>query len=151
MVGALRNLAHARETLPEGAAIEAIHVEGPHISPLDGPRGAHPVRWVRPPDLEEYRRWQDAASGNVRLVTLSPEWPEASRYIEHITRDGVVASIGHTQATPEQIQDAVRAGATLSTHLGKPCTPPARASRTVSGSNSRRTASPRASSWTASI
>jgi N-acetylglucosamine-6-phosphate deacetylase len=118
MLGALRNLTHARETLPEGAAIEAIHVEGPHISPQDGPRGAHPARWVRPPDLEEYRRWQDAASGNVRLITLSPEWPDASRYIEYVTRDGVVASIGHTQATPEQIQDAVRAGATLSTHLG---------------------------------
>src|SRR5271169_2473175 len=44
MLGALRNLAHARETLPEGAAIEAIHVEGPHISPEDGPRGAHPAR-----------------------------------------------------------------------------------------------------------
>jgi N-acetylglucosamine-6-phosphate deacetylase len=118
MLGAMRNLAHARETLPEGPAIEGIHVEGPHISPEDGPRGAHPVHWVRGPDLEEYRRWQDAASGNVRLITLSPEWPDAPRYIEHVTRDGVVASIGHTQARREQIQDAVRAGATLSTHLG---------------------------------
>ncbi len=123
MLGALRNLAHARETLPEGPAIEAIHVEGPHISPEDGPRGAHPVRWVRPPDLEEYRRWQDAASGNVRLITLSPEWPDAPRYIEHITRDGVVASIGHTRAMRQQIQDAVRAGATLSTHLGNALLP----------------------------
>lgn len=118
MLGALANLARARETLPHGEAMEAFHVEGPHISTDDGPRGAHPVRWVRPPDVEEYKRWQDAANGNVRLITLAPEWPEAPRYIEHITREGVVASIGHTSATPEQIQDAVRAGATLSTHLG---------------------------------
>jgi len=52
------------------------------------------------------------------LVTLSPEWPEASRYIEQLTREGIVISIGHTRASREQIGDAVRAGATLSTHLG---------------------------------
>ena len=118
MLASLRNLADARETLAHGAAIEALHVEGPHIAPEDGPRGAHPARWVRPPDLEEYRRWQDAARGAIRLVTLSPEWPEAPSYIEHLARDGVVAAIGHTAATSAQIQDAVRAGATLSTHLG---------------------------------
>jgi N-acetylglucosamine-6-phosphate deacetylase len=118
MLGALRNLAAARETLEEGPAMEAFHVEGPHISPEDGPRGAHPRRWVRPPDLNEYKRWQEAAGGQVRLVTLSPEWPEAFPYIEALSRDGVVLSIGHTKATPEQIQDAVSAGATLSTHIG---------------------------------
>src|SRR5580658_8331270 len=118
MLGALRNLRCAKETLREGAAIDGFHIEGPHISPEDGPRGAHPARWVRPPDLDEFRRWQEAADGNVRLVTLSPEWPEAARYIETITNDGVVASIGHTKANRRQIQDAVSAGATLSTHLG---------------------------------
>lgn len=118
MLGALRNLAAAKGSLEEGAAMEAFHVEGPHISPEDGPRGAHPQHWVRPPDLNEYKRWQEAANGNVRLITLSPEWPDAPRYIEAITRDGVVASIGHTKATADQIQDAVSAGATLSTHIG---------------------------------
>jgi N-acetylglucosamine-6-phosphate deacetylase len=70
MLGALRNLTRARETLPEGPAMEAFHVEGPHISPHDGPRGAHPARWVRPPDFDEFRGWQDAAQGHVRMVTL---------------------------------------------------------------------------------
>jgi N-acetylglucosamine-6-phosphate deacetylase len=118
MAAALRNLADARETLENGAAMEAFHVEGPHISPEDGPRGAHPRQWVRPPDLDEFRRWQDAARGNVRLVTLSPEWPGAARYIEQLTNEGVVVSIGHTSASRDQIEDAIRAGATLSTHLG---------------------------------
>jgi len=118
MLGALRNLAYARETLAEGPSMEAFHVEGPHISPHDGPRGAHPARWVRPPDFEEFKRWQDAAQGNVRLVTLSPEWPEAPAYIDKLALEGVVTSIGHTRATRQQIQDAVSAGATLSTHLG---------------------------------
>ena len=118
MLGSLRNLAKAKLSLPEGESMEAFHVEGPHISPDDGPRGAHPQRWVRPPDIDEYRRWQDATDGNVRLVTLSPEWPGAAKYIEAVVADGVVISIGHTKATGEQIQDAVNAGATKSTHIG---------------------------------
>jgi N-acetylglucosamine-6-phosphate deacetylase len=98
--------------------MEAFHVEGPYISPEDGPRGAHPQRWVRSPDLDEFRRFQDAARGNIRLVTLSPEWPEAPGFIENIVREGVAASIGHTRASAEQIAAAVSAGATLSTHIG---------------------------------
>src|SRR5260370_2259054 len=118
MAGALRNLANAKEALPEGAAMEAFHVEGPYISPEDGPRGAHPRRWARPPDLDEFHRFQDAARGHIRLITLSPEWPDAPRFIETVVREGVVASIGHTRATTAEIASAVSAGATLSTHIG---------------------------------
>ena len=118
MLGALSNLAQAKEAVWEGQAMQAFHVEGPYISPEDGPRGAHPAQWVRPPDLEEFQRFQEAARGNIRLVTLSPEWPGAPRFIESLVRDGVVASIGHTRATSGEIAAAVSAGATLSTHLG---------------------------------
>jgi N-acetylglucosamine-6-phosphate deacetylase len=118
MAAALRNLANAKQSIPEGPAMEAFHLEGPYISPDDGPRGAHPARWVRPPDLSEFQRFQEAASENIRLVTLSPEWPQAPRFIEKIVENGVVASIGHTRASAAQIADAVSAGATLSTHLG---------------------------------
>ncbi len=118
MLAALRNLAAARESLTDGHAMEAFHVEGPHISPEDGPRGAHPREWVRPPDFAEFQRLQDAAQGHVRLITISPHWPGAPRYIEQITELGVVASIGHTRATPQQIRDAITAGATMSTHIG---------------------------------
>ena len=118
MVGALRNLARAKDSLPEGAAMDGFHVEGPHISPDDGPRGAHPKRRVRPPDIDEFCRWQDATGGRVRLVTLAPEWPGAPRYIEAVTARNVVVSIGHTNAEARHIADAVSAGATMSTHLG---------------------------------
>ncbi len=117
-IAALRNLAQAKEQIPEGPAMEAFHLEGPYISPDDGPRGAHPAPWVRPPDLDEFRRFQDAAGGHIRLVTLSPEWPAAPRFIEAVVQQGVVASIGHTKASTAEIAAAVSAGATLSTHLG---------------------------------
>jgi N-acetylglucosamine-6-phosphate deacetylase len=123
IVGALRNLRSAKEEfarnhMPEAAALEAFHVEGPHISPEDGPRGAHPNQHVRPPDVEEYKRWQEAADGNIRLITFSPEWDDAPAYVAQLTRSGVVASIGHTKAISDQIAAAVDAGATMSTHLG---------------------------------
>jgi len=118
MRGALRNLADAKEKLREGAAIEGFHIEGPYISPEDGPRGAHPRRWVRPPDLEEFHGMQDTARGLIRLLTLSPEWSQAPHFIEALTNEGVVVGIGHTSATASQIADAVAAGATMSTHLG---------------------------------
>jgi N-acetylglucosamine-6-phosphate deacetylase len=99
-------------------SVVGIHVEGPHISREDGPRGAHPLRHVRPPDVAEYHRWQEAAGGRIRIITVSPEHDEAIAYIEAIVRDGVVASIGHTAATSDRIRAAVDAGATWSTHLG---------------------------------
>jgi N-acetylglucosamine-6-phosphate deacetylase len=123
MLAALGNLASAKESVPHGSAMEACHLEGPYISPHDGPRGAHPAQWVRPPDLDEFRRFQEAAHGHIRLVTLSPEWPEAPRFIEKIVEQGLVASIGHTRASAAQIADAVQAGATLSTHLGNGADP----------------------------
>lgn len=128
ILGSVRNLARAKEeflrsALPEGHALEAFHIEGPNISPENGPRGAHPLEHIRPPDIEEFRRWQEAADGNIRLVTVSPEWPEMPRYIETLVKSGVVVSVGHTKATHEQIRAAVDAGATMSTHLGNAAHP----------------------------
>ena len=103
------------------AAIPVFHLEGPYISADDGPRGAHPRGHVRPPDAAEFDRWQDAARGRIRMVTLAPELPGALAFIEHLRRGNVVVAIGHTAATPAQLRDAVSAGATVSTHLGNGC------------------------------
>ena len=100
------------------SSVPGIHVEGPYISRDDGPRGAHPLEHVRAPDWNEFSGWQDAADGTIRILTLSPEWDGCASFIECVADTGVVVAIGHTQATPEQIDDAVCAGATLSTHLG---------------------------------
>lgn len=99
-------------------SIPCIHVEGPYISPDDGPRGAHPLAHVRPPSLAEYRRWQEAAGGRVGLITLAPEHEGSLAYIRAVTAEGVVVAIGHTGAEGAQIRAAVEAGAQLSTHLG---------------------------------
>lgn len=95
-----------------------FHLEGPYMSPEDGARGAHPPEHVRPPDWVEFQAWQAAAGGRIGLVTLSPEYPHACDFIAKAVLSGVVVSIGHTSATPEQIRAAVDAGARMSTHLG---------------------------------
>jgi N-acetylglucosamine-6-phosphate deacetylase len=99
-------------------AISGIHIEGPFISPADGPRGAHNAAYVHPPDLNEFRQWQEAAEGRITTVTLAPEWEGALEFIQEITSMGVTAAIGHTAAPPDRIRAAVEAGARLSTHLG---------------------------------
>ena len=99
-------------------AIGGIHVEGPYIAAEDGPRGAHPRQHVRPPDWDEFRRWQDASDGRIRLLTLAPELPGAIAFIEKLTAAGVIVALGHTAAKREEIHAAIAAGARLSTHLG---------------------------------
>jgi len=99
-------------------AIPGIHLEGPYISPENGARGAHSRRYVRPPDWEEFSRYQDAAGGRIHLVTLAPEQPNAIAFIHRAVRAGVVVAIGHTAAPTSFLKEAIDAGASLSTHLG---------------------------------
>jgi N-acetylglucosamine-6-phosphate deacetylase len=117
--GAVRTIAGARsrDGLVE-ASVAGIHLEGPFISPEDGPRGAHNKVYVRAPDWSLFERWQDAAEGNIKLITLSPEWPGSTDFITKCVDEGVAVCIGHTAATSEQIREAVAAGARMSTHLG---------------------------------
>lgn len=119
IVASLRAIAAARGISPLAAhMIPCVHVEGPHISPVDGPRGAHPPAHVRPPDCDELERWQAASGGLVGLVTLSPHWDNALHYISHLARRGILVALGHTDADPARIHAAAAAGARLSTHLG---------------------------------
>jgi N-acetylglucosamine-6-phosphate deacetylase len=98
--------------------VAGCHLEGPFISPVDGCRGAHPREHVRPADWNEFQVLQQTSGGRVRLLTLAPETPYALDFTRKATADGVVISIGHTCAETQQIDNAVGAGATLSTHLG---------------------------------
>jgi N-acetylglucosamine-6-phosphate deacetylase len=114
-------LLHAFRVLGAVNEIECFHLEGPYISPEDGPRGAHPGQYCRPPDWNEFCTFQEAARGRIRLVTLAPEAEGAISFIERLVKSGIVVALGHTAATSLQIDEAVRAGARLSTHLGNGC------------------------------
>lgn len=102
-------------------SIPGFHLEGPCLSAEDGPRGAHPREHIRDPDWDEFQRWQEAAGGRIRMVTVAPERPGMPAFIEKLFAAGIVVAIGHTAATGQQIRDAVAAGARTSTHLGNGC------------------------------
>ena len=84
-------------------------------------RARHPRQHVHPPDWDEFRRFQEASGGRIRLVTLAPEHDGALPFIEKLTASGVVVALGHTAADGPRIHEAVRTGARLSTHLGNGC------------------------------
>ena len=119
MLGACHAIAAARNLDSRvRAAIPCVHLEGPYLSPEDGPRGAHARDHVRKPSLREFDQFQKAAEGTIGYVTLAPEWPHADTFIKGLVARGVTVSLGHHNATPDQIARAVDAGASLCTHLG---------------------------------
>lgn len=109
----------AQLTLPlSKQMIAGIHVEGPSISLKDGPRGAHPAEHVRPPSIDEFERWQNAAGGLIRMITIAPELDGSTEYICQVSQRGVCVALGHCDASEDDILRAVDAGAQMSTHLG---------------------------------
>lgn len=101
---------------PRARSVLGVHLEGPWISPVDGARGAHPVDHTRPADADELDTL--AGRGEISVITVAPEVPGALRLIEHAVGLGIRVSLGHSDATPDQIRAGIDAGATLSTHLG---------------------------------
>ncbi|MEW2521985.1 N-acetylglucosamine-6-phosphate deacetylase [Actinacidiphila alni] len=112
-------IAHARATDEDFAgAVPGIHLEGPYLSGLDGYRGAHDPAILRDPDTVEFDRWQRAAGGLIRIVTLAPERAGAADFTRHLTAHGVTAAIGHSAAGAADVAAFRRAGGRFSTHLG---------------------------------
>lgn len=122
ILAAMTSLRRACEARPAlNHALPCFHLEGPFISAEDGPRGAHPREHVRDADISLFQRWQEAAGGRIKLVTLAPEVPGAIKLIEQLVKQDVVVSLGHSAAEPSVIRDAISTGAKLSTHLGNGC------------------------------
>lgn len=99
----------------EHAEIIGIHLEGPFISPVR--KGAQPEEHIVDPDVTLFKRWQEMAENQIKLVTLAPEQPNGLDLAAHLKATGVVASIGHSDATYDQIDEAIQAGTTHVTHL----------------------------------
>jgi N-acetylglucosamine-6-phosphate deacetylase len=98
--------------------IWGIHLEGPFISPAEGAKGAHNEKYIKSPDWELFNRFQEAAGGKIKIITIAPEWEGSYSFIEKCKHHGILVAIGHSLANTEQINLAVKAGASLSTHLG---------------------------------
>jgi len=101
--------------LADDGTIAGLHLEGPFLSPAR--RGAQDPRHMLAPDVAIFERLHAAARGHLRVITLAPELPGATRVIEAATRAGVTVAVGHTDATADVTLAAIDAGATHATHL----------------------------------
>ncbi|WP_462408853.1 N-acetylglucosamine-6-phosphate deacetylase [Neobacillus sp. Marseille-QA0830] len=97
------------------AEILGIHLEGPFVNAKRA--GAQPLNHIIDPDLELFKKWQAMANGWIKIVTMAPELPGGMEMVQYLYENGVIASLGHTDATYEQVKDAVAAGANHVTHL----------------------------------
>jgi len=116
----LRTIRKAEE-LGRVTHIHCIHLEGPYLSSQVGYRGIHPVAFLHDPDPAEFDAFQQAAGGRIGLVTLAPERQGAIDFISRLTTESIRVALGHFNADEDTIQQAVVAGATLSTHLFNGC------------------------------
>jgi N-acetylglucosamine-6-phosphate deacetylase len=111
LIAGVRALAEASRR----GTVAGIHLEGPWLS--QARCGAHDPTLIRNPDPAEIDTVLTAGDGAIRMVTLAPELPGADAAITRFLDAGVVVAVGHTDATYEQTQQAVAAGATVGTHL----------------------------------
>lgn len=101
--------------LAEAGEIAGIHLEGPWLSPRH--RGAHDPDLLRQPDGAEVEQLLHAGRGHLRMVTIAPELPGAPEVIGLLREAGVTVAVGHTDCDADGLRDAVRAGASVVTHL----------------------------------
>ena len=115
-LAALDRLADAieRPTPADEATPLGIHLEGPFLS--HAKRGVHQTELLQRPSIELFDRFQQAARGHIRLLTIAPEIEGAMDLIRHATQAGVRVSLGHTNATAADTRAAIRAGAASATH-----------------------------------
>ena len=118
---AVANVAKVMEDGYEGAEILGIHFEGPYLDMVY--KGAQPEQYIVKPTIEQFKRYQDAAKGNIRYITMATETDEDFALTHYLTENGVVVSIGHSAATYEQAVMAYAHGARSMTHVYNGMTP----------------------------
>jgi N-acetylglucosamine-6-phosphate deacetylase len=114
MAAAVRTIADIVHGTSDGPIV-GVHLEGPFLNPSK--RGSHHREHLLPPDTSVLRYLLDSGAGTVRVVTLAPELPGGMDLVRDVVHAGVVAAVGHTEATFDQARDAFAAGARLATHV----------------------------------
>ncbi len=118
---AVANVAKVMEDGYEGAEILGIHFEGPYLDMVY--KGAQPEQHIVKPTIEQFKRYQEAAKGNIRYITMATETDDDFALTHYLTEHGVTVSIGHSAATYEQAAMAFAHGARSMTHVYNGMTP----------------------------
>ena len=111
---ALAVLGDFEPTLQE-AEMVGVHLEGPFVSKKRA--GAQPLEHITPPDMVLFRKWQQLSGHRIKEITIAPEEPGGMEAVKALHADGVVVSIGHSDATFDEVVEAVELGVSQGTHL----------------------------------
>jgi len=115
LVNASAGLAAAWSQPCGGARPLGIHLEGPFLSPAR--RGAHPAQYLQPPSQSLWDAVQHASGNRYVMLTLAPELPGALELIEHVRDQIPIRSVGHSDATYQEVRAALDSGANFATHV----------------------------------
>ena len=121
LTGAVANVAKVMEEGYEGAEILGIHFEGPYLDMVY--KGAQPEQHIVKGTIEQFERYQKAAKGNIKYITMATETDDDFELTQYLADNGVVVSIGHSAATYEQAVFAWANGAKSMTHVYNGMTP----------------------------
>lgn len=117
IVNALRNAGEYIDSFQsEGnAEVLGIHLEGPFIH--KDKAGAQPIHHILVPNLETFKSWQELSNNHIKLVTLAPELPGGGELLQYLKNQGIIGSIAHSQASYDQVLEAIENGLSHVTHL----------------------------------
>ena len=121
LTNAVSNIAKVVEEGYEGAEILGIHFEGPYLNKAH--KGAQPEEYCVKPNIEQFKRYQKAAHGLIKYITMAVENDEDYALTKYCSQNNVVVSIGHSNATYEQAVQAYAHGARSMTHVYNAMTP----------------------------
>lgn len=121
LTNAVSNVAKVVEEGYEGAEILGIHFEGPYLNKAH--KGAQPEEYCVKPNIEQFKRYQKAAHGLIKYITMAVENDEDFALTKYCSQNNVVVSIGHSNATYEQAVQAYAHGARSMTHVYNAMTP----------------------------
>ncbi|MBA7579928.1 N-acetylglucosamine-6-phosphate deacetylase [subsurface metagenome] len=114
IIGSLKSIHEAFIKGTGAAEILGINLEGPYINPEK--KGAQKEKDIKRPSIEEFLEFNQASGNLIRLITVAPEMPGAIDLIRWLHKNGIIASVGHSNATYKQVQEGIKAGLTHVTH-----------------------------------
>lgn len=97
------------------AEVLGIHVEGPYISTKWA--GAQPIEHISEPSIEQFLKWQRLSGNRIKQVTVAPEIVGGFEFVQAMSEEGIISSIGHSDASSDEVEKAVQLGAKQATHL----------------------------------
>lgn len=115
LTAALKNVASVVKGGYEGAEILGVHFEGPYLDMEY--KGAQPPEAIVKATVEQFKRYQEAAEGLIKYITVAPEHDDGFALTRYCSQNGVVVSMGHSSATYEQAMLAIANGVTSMTHV----------------------------------